>query len=493
MRNSTLQVAIATVLGVGGLVAASTASASPTVANCAAFEAATATEKLFIAGSSAAQTGLLAQIAANVFGGIGNPLILNGTNSSANSVTNFKAICGTTVSGATAYGFGSGVNAIIYYRAEGGSVAGALPIAAGSNPPANTTATGVTKKLQFLSVSGANTSGLCAAVVAATATTPATATCNIAGTSSANGTNDSFGPTGLQNAFVDLGVTDVEPGLLGTVNYPTAYTTSVYGKVSASQLGGLSTVPAFSQAFGFFVNTSGFGATAPTLDLSSDTVRAIFNGTYTDWSAVPTTSGKPASTVGQAIKIVNRENGSGSKASTQAYLYNYGCVGGPASGANVTTAPLTDGWATKEVLVTVGANPGAITYASIDNAGSVANTTLANLDGLVPTNLLASTDSYHFWVESFFVPNNAAATANQDSHGTATNVINAISTNGAFVNQAGAPHNAQIGIIPGSGTTNGGTGGNVVGTADTGANGKTIYINAFTRGGSTCAAPTPLG
>lgn len=495
MRNSKIRAAVSAALALAGLAAGSVVhAAAPTLASCQAAEA--TANKLFVAGSSAAQSGFSIAIGVNLFGGLANELLFNGTNSSANSVTNFQAYCGVAASG-NALGITAGNNVIVYYRAEGGSVSGALPVAAGSNPPLNTTSTGVAKTLQFLSVNSAVSNSLCTAVTAATSTAPNATTCNIAGTSSANGPTDSFGPTGLQSAFVDIGVTDVEPGILGTVNYPTAYSTSVYGSVTAAQLASLTTVPAFSQAFGFFINNSTFTGGA-TLDFSAATYQGIFDGTYSNWQDVPTTSGAPASTTSVPIKIVNREVGSGTRSSTNIFLFNYAC--GAKTGTNATAAGLTDGWATKEVLTTVGANPGAITYASIDNAGKVTNANIANLNGLNPTgtpagNLLASSGSWPFWFEATYVENTAAANLNggtgQDRLGTAAAVQNAIFNNNVLVDVATAPHSKQVGIIPGSGD-NLSANGNVTGTASTGANGVTIYTNAFTRGGNSCAAPSPL-
>jgi hypothetical protein len=499
MRNHKLNAAISAALGLGGLMAAPIVHGQ-TVATCATAETTAATPKLYIAGSSAAQTGFFSGLATSVFGGFGNMLLFNGTNSTGNSVTNFQAYCGTPVSGNPLNLPTSGI-ALIYYRAEGGSISGALPIAAGSNPPANTTGTGVTKQLQQLSINSVSSNSLCAAsVTPATTTTPMEITCSIAGTSSANGATDSFGPTGLQEAYVDIGITDVEPGLLGaTVNYPTAYATSVYGSVTAANLAGLTTTPAFSQTFGFFINNSAFTGGA-VLDFSADTYRNIWAKNYTNWDQVPTSSGALASTTSVPIVLINREQGSGSRAAANVFLQSAGCAGG-GNGVPKTTSGSTDGWATKEVLVEVGATSGAIGYASIDNSGKVTNANLANLNGLNPTppngNLEAAAGEYPFWYEAKYVQNAAAAGLNggagQDGNGTATTVQTAIFTNQALNSPvANVPHWKQIGIIPGSGQVGGtggvgSSGGNITGSGTTGTDGVEIYINGFTRGGNSCA------
>jgi hypothetical protein len=498
MRNFKIDAAVGAALGLGALIAAPLAHAqTPSIAQCAGYEAIATTPKLYMGGSSAAQTGFFTNLATAVYGGFGNMLLFNGTNSTGNSVTNFQAYCGSAISG-------NPLNlpvgpALIYYRAEGGSVTGALPIAAGSNPPTNTVGVGTTYKLQELSIQSVNSNSLCGAVTAATGSAPAEVTCSIAGASSTNGTNDSFGPAGLQSTYIDIGITDVEPGLLGAVssatagNYPTAYSTSVYGSVTGAQLSGLQAIRAFSQTFGFFINNSNFTGGAA-LDFSADTYRNIWKRGYTNWENVPTSQGVPASTTSVPILLVNRENGSGSKAATQAFLYNYPC--NTTNSVAKTTSPNTDGWATKEVLVTVGASPGAITYASIDNAGKVSTALLANMNGLTPSNLLTSTGAWPFWVESWYVENTNAANlssgAGQDGNGTAATVQAAIfSSYELNVPAANVPHNAQIGVIPGTGGGSAGTipstGGNVVASA-TVDNGKTVYVNALTRSGNTCSA-----
>jgi hypothetical protein len=499
MRNFKIDAAVGAALGLGALIAAPLAHAQTlSVATCAGYESTAGTPKLYMGGSSAAQTGFFTNLATNVYGGFANMLLLNGTNSTGNSVTNFQAYCGSAISG-------NPLNlpvgpALIYYRAEGGSVTGALPIAAGSNPPTNTVGVGTTYKLQELSIQGVNTNSLCGAITAATGTAPNEVTCSIAGTSSSNGTNDSFGPTGLQSTYIDIGITDVEPGLLGQIsstvagNYPTAYSTTVYGSVTATQLSGLTAIRAFSQTFGFFINNTTFTGGAA-LDFSADTYRNIWKKGYTNWENVPTSQGVPASTSSVPIILINRENGSGSKSATQAFLYNYPC--NTTNSLAKTTSPNTDGWATKEVLVTVGANPGAITYASIDNAGKVSTAFLANMNGLAPTNLLTSTGAWPFWVESFYVENSNAASMNsgngQDGNGTAATVQAAIfSSYELNVPASNVPHNAQIGVIPGTGGGSAGTiassDGSVTASGTVGGNGKTIYVNAMTRNGNTCSA-----
>ena len=445
-------------------------SFGPTLASCVAAEGQASTNKLYIAGSSAAQDGFVQAVANDLFGGVGSEIVFKAAGN-----LDFRAYCGIAAAGTS--GIPAGNIVVVYYRGEGDSVVGALPIVSG-------------KPVKQLSLTDANKHGL----IGACAPDPnnsnvSTCPVSIAGASAANGPNDSFGPNGLQEAFVDFGITDVEPGVLSGVNYPTEFTAGTYGTATGLQLATLNTTPAFSQAFGFFVNNTGFTGGAA-LNFSTDTIVAIFNGTYTNWDEVTTESGVLASTTPVTIKIVNQVLGSGSRAAANIFLYNYGC--GARNGVIATSPALSDGWSAREVLNTVAANPGAITYASIDNANAVTGATLVSLDGLVPTNLLASTGDYPFWYEATYVTNPAAqmlnANTGQDGNGTAANFVNWVFGLNELLDQASAPHTAQVGIIPGSGD-NPSAGGNILGTAST--LGGTTYINAFTRGGNSCAAPQP--
>src|SRR5271165_4308996 len=327
MRNLKIQAAVSAALGIAGLAAGGAAQAFPTYAQCIADEGNPAVPKIYLAGSSAAQNGIQQSLVNDLFNVYANVTLFK-----SSGTVNFQLVCGTAGKANPLVAVGNDI--LIYYRAEGGSVAGALPIATTSfgvqgNAPIN--------QLQLATVP----QGACAP----DGTGLNTCAVTVAGVSVTNGPTDSFGPAGVQKKLVDFGITDVEPGLLGGVNYPTAYNAAVYGTATPAQLSGLSKAAAFSQAFGFFINNSAFTGGAA-LDFSTDTIRAVMNGTYTDWNFVPTTSGKPATTTTPAlIYIVNRENGSGSKAATQNYLYGYGC--GASTGLAPTAASLADGWATQ--------------------------------------------------------------------------------------------------------------------------------------------------
>jgi PBP superfamily domain len=429
MRN--LKIASAVALALGGVSAAQ--AASPTLANCRA-PAAT----LYVAGSSAAQNSFANALNTDLFGG--------GEVTYSASNGNFKAYCGFSTNSAVAP---VGSTVVVHYRAEGGSVVGALPIVSG-------------QAIKFLDLTNGAVSGT---------TVPTT------GTSAANGTTDSWGGA-LTSHTVEVGVTDVEPGALIGKNYPTAYSAAVFGSATPAQLGGLTKTALFDQVFGLFVNTSGLnasGASGQPVDLTRETAANILTGKYTDWKNVPTASGGSVSTVSAPITVVNREAGSGTRTGASIYFLGYNCgqvtVSIPETGA-------ADGFQTADVLATAGSTPGAITYASIDNAGKP-NLSTVSLSGVAPTNLAATSGAYDYWFEAQLIKGNIVSSGGLP-------IYTFLSTELSTVNTA--PHLVDILAIPNAGSPKNHA--TVPVTANTAQPGAAIYVNPFTRGGLSCNVPT---
>jgi hypothetical protein len=251
MRNDKLAAAIAIALGTGTAAHATV----PTLAQCQ-----TPLHQVYVAGSSAAQNAFFTAVNTDVFASNGS--LYKSSNG------NFQALCGVSANAAYAP---VGDSVLIHYRAEGGSVVGALPIAAGLGHPLN-----------FLLTSGVTTVGTLAAPVTVSTT----------GTSATVGTTDGWGGGNLVKHEVDIGITDVEPAQFVGANYPSAYSATVFGSASASQMAALKSKqsPLVDQVFGLFVNTTniGGGASGQAINLSRETVANILDGTYTDWSQVPT-------------------------------------------------------------------------------------------------------------------------------------------------------------------------------------------------------------
>lgn len=431
MRN--VKIAAAVAFAIAGI---SAAHANPTAAQCAA-----PANTLYVAGSSAAQSAFANALAVDLFGGVANLNTYSGTSG------NFKAYCGVAVANTAGIPVGNIVT--VHYRGEGGSVVGALPIISG-------------KPVKFLDLS----------TVGCQVSAPV-----INGTSASVGTTDAW--TGCVTAHtVEMGVTDLEPSAFVAPNYPSAYSTAVFGTASAAQLAALPAVQLFQQVFGLFVNTTGIngGGAGQAINLTENTVAAILEGNYFDWNAVPTYNAATntvgvVSSVSVPITLVNREAGSGTRAGASLYFLGTLCNKLPA----VLADPGPDGFATGDVLTTANTTNGAITYASIDNNGKAANLSMVTLNGVTPSNIAATSGQYGWWYE---------ATAQLGTINASGTALASWLTKGELQAVATAPHTAQIMAIPNIA----GNIGAVPATSNL-LNGKTIYINPFTRNGGSCNVP----
>jgi hypothetical protein len=412
---------------------------------------------LYIAGSSAAKNAVLAALETDLCGGSYSLFSSSGD-------TNFFAVSCTpslsTVSGA------NGTNVFtVWYRDEGGSVVGAIPAVTGSmiNQLLLTAATGTSSPYVV----------------------------SVPGSSAANGIDDSYG-TGTFKAQLQLGITDVEPAVLVGDNYPSAYKTSVYGTATAGALGALSKVTLFDQVFGIFVNTSGTGIfstaqqadqgksaanTTGALSIPKSAITDILTGGSTDWNVVEGMNGSAiSSNATTSIVIVNREQGSGSRTATSIYFTGDGCGGSP--GILESTGGTADYFSTGNVLSAANLVPGSITYASIDNAGSTSfpNLTLVAVNGIVPTNAQAANGPADEWYEATFVtPSYSGFSLSADQ----TSLVTFLTKE--FQAEATAPNAADNLVIPGKS-------GNAATLPPVASRG--IYVNPYTRGGSSCNAPS---
>jgi ABC-type phosphate transport system substrate-binding protein len=435
------KIAAAVALALGGTAASQTTfaqAASP--AQCAA-----ATATLYVAGSSAAQSAVQAALRNDLFDANGiTTFQAPAVSGSANG--NFRAYCGFARAGNGA-GITAGATTLVHYRGEGGSVLGVLPVVSG-------------RPVKFLNL-----------------TLPGCAVTNpsVVGLSANVGPTDGW--TGCVTTHaVEMGISDLEPTVFVAPNYPSLYSTGVFGSASPAQLGLLASTPLFQQVFGIFVNTTGL--TTP-VNLSRQTVANILDGSYTDWSAVPNASGGAMSSVSLPINIVNREAGSGTRTGTSIFFLGTNCTN-PAFQLSLSDpTPATDGYATGDVLGTANSNPGSITYASIDNVStSRPNLALASIDGTVPSNLAAASGTYGWWFEA------TAQRGNITSPG-GTGLFNFL-TGGELQNLATAPHAVDVLAIPNAGSSNPPNPATVPLTSN---GSPVIYINPFTRSGNSCNTP----
>ena len=430
-----LKIAAAVAVAIAGHTVA---EASPSVAACAT--AGTSGAVLYIAGSSAAQPAFATALAADLFDSTGETTI-SATNG------NFKAYCGLAKAGNGA-GLPTGTITTVYYRGEGGSVVGALPLV------------GAGKPIKFLDITSAPCQNAAPVIV---------------GTSKSVGTVDGWAGC-VTNHLVEMGVTDLEPTAFVPPNYPSTYNTAVFGKASEAQLGALTSTPLFQQVFGIYVNTSGIngGSTGQAINLTRETVANILNGNYTDWSAVPSASGGAVSATSQPITVVNPEAGSGARTGASIYFLGTNCVDSPQTLSD--PSPTNDGYATADVLATAATTPGAITYASIDNSNPALS--IASLSGVTPSNLAAASGQYDWWFE---------ATAQKGPRMSSTNgtLLYNFLVGGELSALATAPHAVDVLVI----SNVGGNNATVPVTSST-VGGNTIYINPFTKGGNSCSIPS---
>jgi hypothetical protein len=308
----------------------------------------------------------------------------------------------------------------------------------------------------------------------------------VGGSSATNGIDDSF-TGGVSKQPVQMGITDVEPTALVVNNYPSAYKTSVYGHATASQLSGLTATTIFDQVFGIFVNTTsagfttaekaGQGTTTASLSLPQEAITNILQGNSTDWSHVPDTTGAAVTgTTSTPITIINREQGSGSRTSTDIFFTGDHCAA--ATPIAESTAGTADFFSTGNVLAAANTVAGSITYASIDNAGSTSfpNLTLVAVNGVQPSNLNAASGEYGDWFEATAVTgsNFSSLSAGQQA------LINVLTS--SFQTESSAPQATDVLAIPGVST-------NAASLPVSGTLSGKIYINAFTRSGVSCNTP----
>jgi PBP superfamily domain len=445
-RNFTIAAAVAAALS------SAASFAGPSIQTINATPAA---NTINIMGSSAIKTALTNSILANFCGGAANAtqITSNGTN------TNFLGIACTPAAGQASH---SG-NYNVWIRYEGGSVSGYLPI--------------VNPGFLINEISGP-----------ALTATPIT----VNGNSETNGANDSFSVSAggaLVRVAPDLGIGDVEPGALINNNYPTDYVTSVWGPVNQTGLFGLKANGIIDEVYALFVNQVGTVITENPMSLSQETIASILTHQVTNWNQVLDTSMNPVASGSLAITLVNREFGSGSRTATDVLEVGDGCgsSGLPTTLFNKSTASRY--FATGDVLAAANSVAGAITYATIDNAGADANLKLVSINGVAPSNLAAAEGVYPFWVEAQYV-NNTATTGHDST--AVNNIIQSLQT--LATTAAIADVNAIPNVVSATGTpatlnTTVHLNPSLGGVVPSGGGSTEVYTNPYTRQGVTCHNP----
>ena len=325
--------------------------------------------KLVVAGSSAFQSSFKSELAT----------MCSDTLDSYNTQSggpNLQAYSCTLNSAA-----GSGLNglkAIVFYRAEGGSVRGTIP--------------------------GLSIKRIDPTVAGCTGASP-TYTCTVTGYSLAT---DNITSGAAVNDSVMLGVSDLEASQFVLENWVDSTDGSLkLGTNPPAPIGGN---PAVGQAFAVYVNKSVTGGVAGTpISISKQSLTSIFSGLYSDWSQVPNAAGTGFLSAGP-ISVCLRDAGSGTQAAASLFFNNQHCsdVGYAFAGS-----PFARNASTGTELTCVGNNAGAIGFAAIQSSNP-ANTSIVNIDGVVPSRVNAANGTYAFWYEVTFnsTPTSLSGNAN---------------------------------------------------------------------------------
>jgi hypothetical protein len=432
-------------VAVAAALAGQAQAAAPTLADVQSAITGGTAKQFWISGSSAAKKGVQAFVGSNICGGAANET----TFTSASPVSNpdFNAFACTATAGPT-----SGSMTVVYYRAEGGSVVGVLPIFHNL-------------AINHLDLSSGNTT-------CSPNNTSGTVNCPIAGTAITNGPNDSWGaavaPTGVVKHNSDMGLSDLEPDAFVGNNSPYAnpppagYTAGTFGAMpTQAQLKAMPHQTIIQQTFGIVVNNA-LGTNVP---LSKGSVANILAGNYIDWSSVPSfTAASPGAAVHAAapIFVCNREVGSGTRTGADIFFLGDHCTpGAPAisEGALAGTG-ISDNFATSDLLTCVqnngsgnGAPAGAIAigYVSVDNFGSLGVAPLANVtqvlvDGVTASNYNTAIGAWGWAFEATLQPN--AASGNPIEATMVTFLQNGLQS------IATTSQKAQVNAIPGQPATN---------------------------------------
>jgi hypothetical protein len=301
--------------------------------------------QVFISGASAQQKTL-----GGVMSGICQAGTLDVYYDNATNGKDYRAyFC--TIDG-TKLGALGGKKVLVHNRAKGGSFQGVGPVARA-------------QQIERMAINGACTS--------------------------TGGTNPSYKCTGYVNAVPDAGVSDVEPALFTGPNVAVGD-----NALNSAELGRLTVNSQIAVMFGVAV-TKNVAAT----NLTRSQVTSMLTGVYSDFSQI----GQPAA----PIYICRRAPGSGTQASFNAYFLANPCAASGALSplAAADSANVTEGTSSGAVVACLNnhqaAGRKAIGILSLENQPTAAdNYKFVNVDGIVPSELNATTGAYDLYVEQSF-------------------------------------------------------------------------------------------
>jgi hypothetical protein len=329
--------------------------------------------RVVIAGSSAAQGTFVSIVKAACSADFT-------TYNAAGATVNYNAYACTLLNNA-ALKTAAGKLAIFYYRPDGGSVTGVGAFSPGA--PGFTAGKGA--KINRLD----DLSGGCALA-------GQTFTCTIGGTY--NGNTDAAA-TGLTKDFVDLGVSDLEPGAFVGENWGTAFP-FIGSPQPKTTLNAIPHTAVFDQVFTLLASNT--GPTAGLTSIKRQDAANIFSGNYFDWSQVDDGTGN-ALTAGEIV-VCRRDAGSGTQAGASIVFNDTGCNGSakpfvtnPSINGNTVIINLSTG----NVNTCVGTHDGSIGFV-VTPAAAPAGTHLVSIDGVAGNQTNAALGKYPWLFELTF-------------------------------------------------------------------------------------------
>jgi hypothetical protein len=368
-------------LMVAAAVAAATFSTGASALTAA--QGAAAPVKLVVAGASAARDNFRDEFY-TLCDGVDNDTYTSTTG------TDFRAY--TCVLGSAAGGL-VGQHAVVYYRAEGGSIWGPGSVA-----------NNIQIKRLDLANCGLSSGGVCA-VTGYT----------LLGANSDNATS------GVVDDNTELAVSDVEPSRFVGENWPATAgpdRADLGAQPSASRLEAITIGQGFGQVFGALMNSTG-SVTSGISSLRKSDLAGIYAGLITDWGQVPNATGS-GFYASAPITVCRRERGSGTQAAASIFfLGGGGCSaapdafidGGASSNSTTSTLEVCVGNTANSVGVNIYKNP------------APANTKYVSIDGVAPSRTNAALGSYDYWFELAFSKRDNLASENPNGDAIATLIV----------------------------------------------------------------------
>ena len=305
----------------------------------------------------------------------------------------------------------------------------------------------------------------------------------------------------------DILAFDVEPTLFTSDNWPSANSdatlipTKLATAPTAAQLAGITTSVMNGQIFSIIVNNavpgigvSGGNAAGTTFpNLSTNSIRAILTGQYTNWNEVPEVSGTDSA--GTPIVLCRRDHGSGSEISASLTFTGIECgalsstIAATNNAGNLNT--VIEEPTSQDVKTCVNANAGGIGLVGL---GLSASYTTVAIDGYAPNAHNAAAGHYNFAYEDHAQDNTAHSGASAATKSAVATLLTDAASQAklvAYYHETATLGAAGVGgyvsAAPAGYYSVQGVGGNSVANTTNGAfTSATQPVSLFTRSGNSC-------